>query len=160
MLRDLLAAGWNHEEAALLTAVAGEVGNNCFDHNLGRWPDEPGCVFGCDVAHEPPLVWIVDRGVGVLETLRRADPNLKSAQQALDAAFTRVLSGRTPERRGNGLKFVRSVVNSHARRALYCRSGDADAGFGGLAPALKEAQDRLATTTTAGVAVLIGWRPV
>src|SRR3989338_11457838 len=26
----------------LIVAVAGEIGNNSFDHNLGNWPDIPG----------------------------------------------------------------------------------------------------------------------
>lgn len=30
---------------SLVTAVAGEIGNNSFDHNLGNWPDVPGIFF-------------------------------------------------------------------------------------------------------------------
>ena len=30
---------------SLLSAVAGEIGNNSFDHNLGNWPDIPGIFF-------------------------------------------------------------------------------------------------------------------
>ena len=29
----------------LIVAVAGEIGNNSFDHNLGNWPDTPGVFF-------------------------------------------------------------------------------------------------------------------
>ena len=32
----------------LIVAVAGEIGNNSFDHNLGNWPDTPGIFFGYD----------------------------------------------------------------------------------------------------------------
>lgn len=27
---------------SIITAVTGEIGNNSFDHNLGKWPDIPG----------------------------------------------------------------------------------------------------------------------
>src|SRR3989338_10135752 len=33
----------------LVVAVAGEIGNNSFDHNLGNWPDIPGIFFGFDL---------------------------------------------------------------------------------------------------------------
>lgn len=158
MLRTLLRTGWAIDEASLLAAVLGELGNNSFDHNLGRWPDVPGCRLGQAVDHDPPLFWIVDRGVGVLETLRHADPSLASPQQALDAAFARVLSGRAPERRGNGLKFVRDRINGGSTRALVCRSGGATVELGHLRSALAETRDRLDAVIAAGVAAVIAWR--
>ena len=30
---------------SLLPAIAGEIGNNSFDHNIGNWPDMPGAFF-------------------------------------------------------------------------------------------------------------------
>ncbi len=33
----------------LIVSVAGEIGNNSFDHNLGNWPDSPGVFFGYDI---------------------------------------------------------------------------------------------------------------
>ena len=33
----------------LLIAVAGEIGNNSFDHNLGDWSDIKGVFFGYDL---------------------------------------------------------------------------------------------------------------
>src|SRR2546428_12511174 len=67
LLRELLRDGWTNDAAALVVAVLGEVGNNCFDHNLGRWRDAPGCRLGRIVDREPALFWVVDRGVGILE---------------------------------------------------------------------------------------------
>ena len=157
-LRQLVGGGWPSDEAALLTAVLGEVGNNCFDHNLGQWADLPGCWFGREPDAHPPLFWLLDRGVGILATLRRADSTLITPQQAVDAAFQRVLSGRAPERRGNGLKFVRSVVNGYDGRGLVCRSGGGQVRFGGLAGALAEVEARLASVDAAGVAVFLVWR--
>jgi hypothetical protein len=47
---------------------------------------------------------------------------LADHQEALTIAFERIVSGRRPERRGNGLKFVRSVIHAHADRGLVRRS--------------------------------------
>lgn len=158
LLREALRTGLPADDAALLVAVLGEIGNNSFDHNLGQWHDAPGCRLGRTDGLDPPLFWIVDRGIGILETLRRADPSLTLPQQAVDAAFLRVLSGRAPERRGNGLKFVRAVVNGHASRALFCQSGGGVAEFGGLVSEVAEVKDRLAGVSAPGVAVVIAWR--
>ena len=158
LLRTLLRTGWTADAAALVVAVLGEVGNNCFDHNLGQWRDAAGCHLGWETDVAASLFWVVDRGVGILETLRRADPALDTPQRAVEAAFARALSGRTPERRGNGLKFVRAVVNGHESRALLCRSQGGVARFGGLASALAEVEERLAVVTVPGVAVVLAWR--
>jgi excisionase family DNA binding protein len=48
---------------SLVTAVAGEIGNNSFDHNLGNWPDIPGIFFGYDI-HKRVVV-LADRGQGI-----------------------------------------------------------------------------------------------
>jgi hypothetical protein len=159
LLRELLRSGWVADQAALLVAVLGEVGNNSFDHNLGRWPDVPGCWFGREPERDPPRFAVLDRGVGILATLGRADPGLATAQQAVDASFSRVLSGRAPERRGNGLKFVRSVVNGSERRGLVCQSGGGRAWFGGLLGPLAAATARLDATAAPGVAVILAWSP-
>ncbi|MCK5080869.1 MAG: MerR family DNA-binding transcriptional regulator [Candidatus Moranbacteria bacterium] len=92
----------------LITSIAGEIGNNSFDHNLGKWADIPGIFFGYDEVKK--LVVLADRGQGVLETLKRVRKKLSSDEEALEVAFTEIVSGRSPEARGNGLKFVREVV--------------------------------------------------
>lgn len=121
------------DQAALLTAVVGEIGNNCFDHNLGQWRDLPGCWF--DFGHQGQQLWIVvaDRGQGILSSLKRVLPDLKSDQEALEIAFQKRISGRSPEKRGNGLKFVRGVINGSETRGLFFRSGSGEVSFGGLA---------------------------
>jgi len=93
---------------SLVTAVAGEIGNNSFDHNLGNWPDIPGIFFSYSMRNRK--VVLADRGQGILATLRRVRPNLANSKEALKVAFTETLSGRYAEARGNGLKFVRSVI--------------------------------------------------
>ena len=92
----------------LAVALAGEIGNNAFDHNIGNWPDVRGAFFAYDLRKH--LVVIADRGQGILATLRRVRPELATDRDALRVAFTEVVTGRAPEQRGNGLKFVRSVV--------------------------------------------------
>ena len=95
----------------LVVAVAGEIGNNSFDHNLGQWPDIAGIFFGYDLNKRQ--IVLADRGQGVLQTLKRIRPSLIDDKDALEVAFTEIISGREPEERGNGLKFVRSVVTKN-----------------------------------------------
>lgn len=96
------------EEYPLFIAAVGEIGNNAFDHNLGAWRDIPGIYFDSDIQEK--TVIIADRGQGVTKTLSRIEPSPKSDIDALDVAFTRQISGRSPEQRGNGLKFVKSIM--------------------------------------------------
>ncbi len=93
---------------SLIVAAVGEIGNNSFDHNLGNWPDAPGILFGVDLLKRQ--IVLADRGQGILKTLKRVKPELKTDEQALETAFTEIISGRAPEKRGNGLKFVKKIV--------------------------------------------------
>jgi len=46
MQKDLLGSGKMKEDNIyIISAIAGEIGNNSFDHNLGNWPDVPGVFF-------------------------------------------------------------------------------------------------------------------
>ena len=149
--------GLPEADAALLTAVAGEIGNNSFDHNLGHWQDQAGCYFAFAFDAPALLVWIADRGRGVLASLQNVVPGLSDHQQALVMAFERMVSGRHPERRGNGLKFVRSVINAHAVRGLVSVSGRGTLAFGGLGPALLSTI-RWPIAQDYGMLTLVGWR--
>lgn len=108
---------------SLIVLVAGEIGDNSFAHNLGRWPDAPGIFFGYDI--QKGVIVLADRGLGVLETLRQVRPNLPSHVAAVEVAFTEFISGRAPEKRGNGLKLVREVVMARPID-LFFASGDAE----------------------------------
>ncbi len=108
---------------SLVVAVAGEIGNNSFDHNLGNWPDIPGIFFSYDLNKRQ--VVLADRGQGILETLKRARPALIDDKEALKVAFTEIVTGRTPEERGNGLKFVKQVV-TQSLLGLSFQSGSAE----------------------------------
>ncbi len=111
------------EIVSLITAVAGEIGNNSFDHNLGNWPDIPGIFFAYSIRNRK--VALADRGQGILTTLKRVRTNLKSSDEAIKVAFTETISGRYPEARGNGLKFVRSIIVKNPF-TLYYQTGNAD----------------------------------
>ena len=101
----------------LLTAIVGEIGNNSYNHNIGNWPDVPGIFFSYDISRR--IVVLADRGRGVYTTLKRVVPNLHDHQDALRVAFTEYVSGRAPEDRGNGLKFVRDVLVSHSLQLKF-----------------------------------------
>jgi len=108
---------------SLIVLIAGEIGDNSFAHNLGKWPDTPGIFFGYDLAKG--IIVLADRGLGILETLRRVRPGLPNHVAAVNVAFTEFISGRAPEKRGNGLKLVREVVMEQPID-LFFTSGDAE----------------------------------
>jgi excisionase family DNA binding protein len=106
--------------ASLLTLVAGEIGDNSFAHNVGNWPDVPGIFYGYNI--DKRIIVLADRGRGVKTTLQQIRPNLTTDTEALNVAFTEIVSGRNPEKRGNGLKVVRKVAESNKISLLF-RSG-------------------------------------
>lgn len=107
----------------LVVAAAGEIGNNSFDHNLGSWPDTPGIFFAYDINKRS--IVLADRGLGILATLKRVKPELDNDAKALEVAFTEILSGRAPENRGNGLKFVRKIIAENPVGLLF-QTGNAE----------------------------------
>ncbi len=93
---------------SLITSSVSEIGNNSFDHNIGNWPDVPGIFFGYSIKNK--TIVLADRGQGILKTLKRVRQDLVNDKSALVTAFTDVVSGRSPESRGNGLKYVRKII--------------------------------------------------
>jgi len=105
----------------LIIAVAGEIGNNSFDHNLGNWPDILGIFFGYRL--DQRIIALADRGRGILQTLRNVMNGIRDDKEALRIAFTEVISGRAPEARGNGLKFVRETVVQYPLKLFFQTGG-------------------------------------
>lgn len=147
----------NETDTALLAAVTGEIGNNCFDHNLGQWRDVPGCWLQYEMKTSPIWALVADRGQGVLSSLQRVLPSLATDSQALETAFNKKLSGRSPERRGNGLKFVRSILNGKPNRGLLFISGSASVAFGGLAHPLHALQQKAKWDMGRGTVACLLW---
>ncbi|MBI5202081.1 MAG: hypothetical protein HY925_10885 [Elusimicrobia bacterium] len=119
-------------DAALLISIAGELGNNAFDHNLGSWKDVPGCWFEAQATGGKVWLCVADRGQGIFSSLARAHPEIRDGRTALSTAFEKRVSGRAPEQRGNGLKYVRGLILQSPGRGIACRSGDETLAYGEL----------------------------
>lgn len=109
-------------EFSLIIFAVGEIGNNSYDHNIGNWPDLPGIFFGYDLIKKQ--IVLADRGRGLLETLKKIRPELNSYKESLRVAFSERISGRAPEKRGNGLKAVRHIVSSNPIELVF-KTGNA-----------------------------------
>lgn len=107
-------------EVSLIVSSLGELTNNCFDHNLGYWVDTPGCCVSWSKENEFITFCVADRGRGIIETLKPVSPVGLSSQEILQTAFEKVISGRAPEKRGNGLKYVCRSILSNKLNALKC----------------------------------------
>lgn len=114
------------DKSAQLLTIVGEIGNNCYDHNLGRWQDRPGLCF----FYVPGLALIFDNGQGIYASLSLAGYKFESEKAFLNAALTERITGRKPESRGNGLKLVMKYVNelqiefaTQTGDAMYCTQG-------------------------------------
>jgi hypothetical protein len=126
MIKEMIAVKKVSEgDAYMAGAIAGEIGNNSFDHNIGNWPDTAGIFFGYEFNGGVKII-LADRGRGVMETLKRVRPEIINEQDALRVAFFEKISGRAPEARGNGLKFVRQSAKERNIRLTFV-SGEAKA---------------------------------
>jgi hypothetical protein len=105
----------------LEAAVIGEIGNNTFDHNFVFDPPYPRGVY-CNIAYNQPYIVIADYGKGIWRSLSLAAPSLGSDAEAVETAFTKKISGRHPEQRGNGLKFVAKTIQKNNWH-LFFQSG-------------------------------------
>ncbi len=118
----------------IISSIVGEIGNNSFDHNLGNWPDIPGIFFAYDLGKRTLV--LADRGNGVLQTLHRVRTSLHTEADALLVAFTEIVSGRAPENRGNGLKYVKKAINAYQFTFTF-QSGNAIIEITGKKPLLQ-----------------------
>src|SRR3989338_9472367 len=120
----LMRTGIHPDAAALFASIVGEIGDNCFTHNAPGWIDIPGCWFEYHIEGNTMRCWITDRGRGILTSLKAALPLLQNHREALLAALTKRISGRTPEQRGNGLKFVIEVLTRIPSGEFTLQTGD------------------------------------
>jgi hypothetical protein len=105
----------------LEAAIIGEIGNNTFDHNFIFQQGLPWGVY-CNLLYKEKYIALVDYGMGVRQSLVSVLPSIGSDVEAVETAFTKRISGRSPEKRGNGLKFVSETIQENNWH-LYFQSG-------------------------------------
>jgi len=115
--------GADSDVTSLIVSLIGELTNNCFDHNLGYWIDVPGCCASLTFEKGVLTFCVADRGRGIVETLRPVAGAKLSSKEIISMAFEKVITGRAPENRGNGLKYVRRFILS-GDNSLKCFSND------------------------------------
>jgi hypothetical protein len=103
----------------LEAAIIGEIGNNTFDHNfIFENMDQKGVY--CNFYFYEKYVVLSDYGRGIRGSLSQVIPNIQTDLEALEIAFTKNISGRSPEQRGNGLKFVENNLQRVFFRYRKC----------------------------------------
>lgn len=116
-------AGFDMNKTSLIVSSAGEIGNNSFDHNLGYWKDVPGICISWSLDDRSLTLGFADRGRGIISSLQPVLDTM-DPQEILNMAFEKIVSGRTPEQRGNGLKYVRNAVLGSSNNYLCCISNN------------------------------------
>ena len=108
-------------EKYLEAAIIGEIGNNSFDHNFGFANAYPSGVY-FDTQYKQKFIILADYGRGIRQSLLSVLPSISSDVEAIEIAFTKRISGRSPEQRGNGLKFVSETIQQ-SNWHLFFQSG-------------------------------------
>ena len=100
--------------------------NKVYDHGflcLGYSSDLPKGLY-CNFMFKDKYAAMLDFGRGLRSSLSRTVPCIKDDLEAIQIAFTKQISGRAPEQRGNGLKFVLTSLVSN-NWEMYYQSGNA-----------------------------------
>jgi hypothetical protein len=106
----------------LQAAIIGEIGNNTFDHNFTFENIYQKGVY-CNYNFQERYIVVADYGRGIRTSLKQVIPDIQDDLEALEVAFTQKISGRSPEQRGNGLKFVSETIQNN-NWDLYFQSGN------------------------------------
>jgi hypothetical protein len=105
----------------LEAAIIGEIGNNTFDHNFIYRNMKQKGVY-CNFCFYEKYIILSDYGRGIKKSLSQVLPNIQTDFEAIEIAFTKNISGRSPEQRGNGLKFVSKTIQENNWN-LFFQSG-------------------------------------
>lgn len=151
LLREFLKQHISENTAYLLHALVSEIGGNSFDHNLGQWRDVPGALMMDARDARASMVILADRGQGIRATLTKVKPTIASDEEALRVAFLERISSRAPERRGNGLKFVRREIMQDGMD-IFFQSGTATYSVSG-----KQEKWESSETNVAGCFVVLSF---
>ena len=102
--------------------------------------DIAGIFF--DIDFENKTIVLADRGQGIFSSIKNVRPDIANDLEAIKIAFTEKISGRYPEKRGNGLKFVTKVAQDLGLEIIL-RSGDAMAKIENETLSFKNANDNI-----------------
>lgn len=126
MLKDI---GLTDETTSLVASSLGEVVDNAFLHNLGKWSlDVNGrsILLAQNFSQKRELCFsYCDFGVGFLATLSANYPELNNNFEAIKLAFEKNVTARSPQRGGNGLNYLQQNVFNGFKGELLLRSGEA-----------------------------------
>lgn len=120
--------GVSVENISLIASSLGEVVDNAFSHNLGRWDPSIG-PLGVFLAQIFPkkrelCFSFCDFGVGFLSTLQKNYPEITSQKEAIELALQPNITGRSQRQGGNGLDYLKKNVFNGFHGRLDIRSGD------------------------------------
>ena len=118
--------GLDEDQARLVVALIGELGNNVFDHNSGNWPtDIAGCFITAQNYPKKKCLELVigDPGIGFLGSLKSNYPDLEEDISAIRLGLSGK-TGRINERRGNGLKFIQKWTLDRFDGSMLIHSGN------------------------------------
>jgi hypothetical protein len=124
-IKVFLSFGMEENEARLVTALIGELGNNVFDHNALNWPiDITGCFISAQNYPKMRMVEFVigDIGIGFLGSLRKKFPTLKNDIEAIKFGLEGN-SGWFEGKRGNGLLNIKDWTFTNFSGSLCIHSG-------------------------------------
>jgi len=124
----LINLGFTEELALLLLSSLGELVDNSFFHNLGRWDTRLGPLIIMLMQAFPEKrefnISVSDFGVGFLETLKKNYPETSNEEEAIKLALKENITSRIEKRGGNGLLFLQNNIFNGFKGNLLIRSRD------------------------------------
>ena len=121
--------GLTIETASLVASSLGEIVDNAFLHNLGKWPLDiniRSVLLAQNFPNKRELCFsYCDFGVGFKNTLLHNYPYLKNNFEAIKLALEKNVTSRSPQRGGNGLTYLQQNIFNGFQGELLLRSGEA-----------------------------------
>ncbi|MDQ7010100.1 MAG: hypothetical protein Q9M94_07475 [Candidatus Gracilibacteria bacterium] len=128
ILKKLGEIGLSDDTSYLIFSSLGEIIDNSFFHNLGRWttPFGPKCFFYFyNNKKEKQLNFVIsDLGIGFKGTLKNNFPELDTEKDALQIALKPGITGRYENKGGNGLVFLQKNIFNGFKGELFIRSNN------------------------------------